>query len=301
MNDRPLRILLPPGIGDAHWVLMKLRAFCAARSKPRPRVWSMCVEPWRRRSHGFLSRVPFIEAMGDFPLDRPAYLAGLPNGINKETRDEIPGLFGFDHYISFCKSIPDGRSMSEILPGYATEWDYPVEETPEDARFREEFRSREGPYILLYFSDYGMHRKWADHFGQARIRRFLLALREAFGERLVLFGMPHDQSFASLFQDLCLSMMGRTSTTQLMALIRGARAMVGFHIGPTIIGPHLGTPTVMLWSTTHFGAPRFRRNWVEGSRNAHLYWPLEVEGLNDDALMGAVAAAMKARTGEGAA
>lgn len=292
MGDYPLRILLPPGIGDAHWVLMKLRSFCAARSKLRPRVWSMCIEPWRRRSQDFLSRVPFIEAMGDFPLERHNFIAGLPNGINKETRDEIPDLFGFDHYISFCKSVPDGRSMDEILPGCATEWDYPIDEMVEDARYRADFRAREGPYVLLYFSNYGMHMKWAEHFGQQRIRRFLLEFRKSFRERPVLFGMAHDQSFASLFQDLCLSMMGRTSTGQLMALIRGARAMVGFHIGPTIIGPHLGTPTVMLWSTTHFKSPEFRWNWIRGSRNAHLYRPLEVEGLEDGALMDAVSAAM---------
>ena len=64
------RILLPSGIGDIHWVLVKLQAFIQALGCPPPELW-IADDVARRRSLEFLRLVPWVVAGGYQPM-RPA-------------------------------------------------------------------------------------------------------------------------------------------------------------------------------------------------------------------------------------
>jgi hypothetical protein len=288
-----LRILLPPGLGDSHWVLLKLRAFLKAKTS-KAKVWSLAIRGDRKRAIEFLRRVPFVEAVDYHEVSLDSLRKELPAMINDEPRQVIPGMFGFDYYLCFNQALRDGTHIDDILPECPTDWDYPVAETDDDSRYRTRFAKVHGPYALFYFSRFGMHARWAKHFGTERARNLLMGFRKEYPSITpVLVGMGVDVPFLKEIRDLAVDLAEKTTTGQLLSLIRGAACMVGFHNGPTILSQHLGTPTLMLWSRDHFRTPAFRTDWVDPRRIGKIYISLEVEESDEGTVLDAMRRLLK--------
>jgi len=267
------RILVIPGLGDLHWVALKLRSFCEVHHIDDPEVWVWDFDD-RPRSLEYVQRLLSCRSGGYWhqPLTNrtrsifnECYMLG--------SRDVVTPFEGFDHFLCVNGSLRQGRTLSEILSDCAIEWDYPLRTTPEELRYSGEQLSR-GKYLLLYFSDQGMFRTWLASWTTARIALFLDTLHETMPEyRLLLTGSRWDERFAKeLLSQVSApveNLVGQTSLDELMGLIRSASGFVGWCGGNTIISTHLGTPTYMFWSG--YFCKGMQTNWVDPNKLGSTY------------------------------
>lgn len=282
-----LRILTMPGLGDAHWVVLKLQALKQKLGAERLHVglWQADAKP---RTLGYLQRLPFVDSCEDFnerhTFDRETWeRAVLHPG------DEVQeGIAGYDYVVSFNGSLRNGRDIeTEILPDLECDWSYPVESRAEDiewfySKVREWDATR---YVLAYFNDIGMYKaKWLNHFGVEHIAESLLMLHLAFDRsRILLSGVSWDAPFAArLCEHLgrpswLIDATQQTDMGQLFELIRNATVFVGWCAGNTIMSTHFGTPTVMLWSD--YFSRKFATCWADKTKVGSSYQPLFVEEI----------------------
>jgi hypothetical protein len=268
------RILLAPGIGDIHWVMLKLESFIEKNHLDKPEIWLWNFDK-RPRGMDFVERVPFVKAGGywDHPLEGEA--KRIFNLLYKgDEFDIVKGFHYFDYFI-----CPNGKLRTVVrledsfLEGYATNWKYEIKMTAEEEAYA--FDALElGSYILLYFSDQGMFRHWIRQWPLKSIVEFITLLSESIADaRLILTGSDWDLKFNNVLSSLCglkvTNLTGKTNLSQLLGLIRGASAFVGWPGGNTIISTHLGVTTHILWSD--YFEENFFSNWADPSKIERSY------------------------------
>ena len=264
-----MRILLIPGIGDIHWVMLKMEAWIEQNCKgKKPEIWIWNFDN-RPRSADFVKRIPFVKFGGYFnkpiELDRVRFHKSYMTG----QYSEIKNFHGFDAYICVNGALRVGRQMSQILPKCKTNWDYEINLDGCESPIKEK-------YIIFYFSDHGMFTQWVSAMPPEKIKQFAKSIK---GHRLILTGSSWDKPFNEGLSDSGLeNWCGDTSLDELLGLIKGASAFIGWCGGNTIISQHLNTPTLMLWSN-YFDKP-FQTNWVKPEKIGSIYIPMNVESIN---------------------
>lgn len=254
---KPVRILVPPGIGDGYWVFVKLRAFLKARGITMPDVYVHDAAP-SGRSAGFWQRVPFVRFMGSGNLSKKsrkrANLAYRPPGVAVQRNVE-----SFDYFLSFNGSLEAGRSLDQAMPNVPASWYEPLDRPGTIDALTAEYQARFGRYVACAFWDHGFYRRWLAEFSEEQV---IASLRQFADEGItpVLMGASWDKnglgSRLAQTDQRFVDLVGGTDFDQLTALLEGAAGVFGFPAGNSILGPYFRTPTVLLWSE-HFD----RRMW----------------------------------------
>lgn len=279
-----MRLLVIPGIGDIHWVALKLQSFIDTHCPGQvPEVWIWNFDN-RPRSADFVKRLPFVRFGGywNHPLEQPTFHDHYITG----NVDVTWGFQDFDALLCVNGSLRVGRDMTQIMPEYGINWQYPIRETPEDTAFGDRFAA-DGKFALLCFSDFGMFAKWVHHMPARVCSSLIQRLGERMGCRMVLTGSPWDAEFCKRLTGHTDDLIGKTSCGELLAMIRRAEAFVGWCGGNTIVSTHMGTPTLMLWSD-YFTDRRFQTNWVAPQAMGRCYTPMNVENFDESAAVDAV-------------
>jgi hypothetical protein len=271
-----MRILTICGIGDIHWVMLKMESFIEKECKgviPEITVWNFDGRP---RADGFVKRIPFVKFAGydNEPMGRQqkrlfheVYMDG--------SKEVVAGFKGYDYFICVNGSLRIGHSMNNIMPQYGTNWNYKINVDDCTSSYNE-------PYIIFYFSNHGMFTDWVSKMNSEKIRSFMQQIK---GYKLILTGSSWDAPFNQELEDNgVINLCGKTSLDDLFGLIKGASAFVGWCGGNTIVSQHLNTPTLMLWSD-YFSHRAFQTNWVDPDRLGKVYIPMDVETANNDSLM----------------
>lgn len=276
-----MKILVIPGIGDMHWVLLKLESFIVKHcpgEKPEVWVWNFDGRP---RSGEFIERVPFVKFGGylneSIDMDRKSfdesYMRGDPNFA------KIADFHGFDYYLCVNGMLRVGLPWNSILPQYKTNWNYEIKTDDCPVPFDEK-------YIIFYFSDHGMFKNnWTKYLDAPKIASLLDVMKD-WGYKLILTGSSWDKPFNDKIQSYSnnknlINMCGDTSLPELLGLIKGASAFVGWCGGNTIISQHMNTPTLMLWS--NYFNRQFQTNWVDPNRINKTYIPMSVDRFDKSA------------------
>lgn len=252
------RILVLPGIGDIYWVMTKVRSFAEREGLGVPEVWIWDFDG-RRRSIEYVERIPFVTAGGyfthghDVPAFRESYL--------QRGRSIWPGLLGFDFYLSVNGVLRHGGTVDDAMPGYDTDWFFPLRQTAAEIEAEQMYRSRFGPYVVLHFSGFGMFAQWIRHWTAPHCAEFIRRVERLTGRRLVLTGSSWDAAFANDVARLakCDNLVGQTNLDQFFGLFGGADGCAGWCGGNTILATYLRKPTLILWSR-YFRDVRFYRN-----------------------------------------
>jgi hypothetical protein len=275
-----MKILTIPGIGDIHWVMLKLESFIeknCPNEVPEIYVWNFDKRP---RSEDFVKRIPFVKFGGYFDLEINSLTTSQKNIFNSsyisgDRGSEFKDFLKFDAYLCVNGQLRAGHSMKDILPKYKTNWDYKIDLSGTEPKIKD-------PYIIFYFSDHGMFTSWVSHLTEDKIKSFLKSIKD---HRLILTGSVWDSRFNKKLEDVGIeNWCGDTSLDDLISLIRGAKAFVGWCGGNTIISQHLNTPTLMLWSK-YFREKNFQTNWVKPEKIGTVYRNLNVEKLSTDVLI----------------
>ena len=124
------RILVPPGIGDVYWVLVKLASFIAKNNLAKPEL-TIVSYPDEFDSH--LRSIPFLEMIPWISIGNPQFVSnadGLDDlwreAYNGPGRSVFPSVMGYDYLMSYNGCINSGGWI-ETADDYACDWSIPVD------------------------------------------------------------------------------------------------------------------------------------------------------------------------------
>ncbi len=269
-------ILLMPGLGDIHWILLKLEGWLKMKGWEKPEVWIWDIDN-RPRSIDYFDYIPWVKKGGYFKLP----LEGTDKKIfdslymNMGSPDWVPDFHSFDALIGSNGNMRNGVPFTQILEGAPINFEYGPVGINDDFL---DFVKR--PYILCGFSNHGMFGgKWAKHITPEIIGGILHAIKIESGDRFdfVFTGCEWDKPYADKIANKqeYINVCGKTSLHQFLSLIKNASGYMGFCGGNSIMAQHLGIPTVEWWSKTYF-PQHDRKGWeTYPERGNHLV--LEVE------------------------
>ena len=265
-------IFLPPGIGDLHWLMLKMRSFSDTHlGGKRPDVWLMEAGD-KNRAADYVDRVPLVRYRGTYnpPWGGHLHMEMLYRSGVLQNQD------GFDWVLCANPHLERSGDFREWMPELAIDWDYEIEERAGDADFADEVLDH-GPFILAsFYRDgwYGEH--FLQHFGIDGLAALLRDLNRTC--RVLLTGAWWDRPFLgdlARLSGVSDHLVGETTCPQLLSILRRCAGYVGHAAGNGIMAAHFRRPTALLWSSTKFSAPLFD-SWVRPEDNGTLYRAVDV-------------------------
>ena len=270
-------VLLPPGLGDIHWVFLKLQGFLAQNGYTGADAW-VWDAGGPRRSAEFVSRIPFVRFVDYIEFRSHPERRGLHEFCQKPN-PVMQNKWGFDYVIALNGYLEAGLPLESALDGAPVNWEYPILQTAAEADYWQE-QGAIGPWILMYFSGLAqMFDRWTAIITPDRVVELARHLQSRLpGRRVLMVGLPWDKGFAEKVTGVAIeNMVGKTNPDQYFALLRGADAMIGFANGNTILTTYFGVPTVMIWNRDRYQHPGFHTNWV-GPESS--YFPMELDDFD---------------------
>lgn len=250
-------ILLPPGIGDSYWELVKLEAFLERENLGLPDIYiaSRHADSYNAhdRAFPFIRMVPFvhsadqvrsIEGKSNRPLWREAYCR-CGNTV-------FPNVAKCDYFISHNGYMGKGFALDKVDPDLKCHWDIPLFVSLEQEAFRKQVAERYGKYVVFYFVFQGTYQHWVKEFPLVEIISYIKFFAEKTGYTPILVGAPWDASNRVLRHlkkaSGCVDLLGKTTLDEVFGLMRGAEMVVGFPSGLTILSTVLGAKTLIIWN-----------------------------------------------------
>jgi SAM-dependent methyltransferase len=264
-------ILLPPGIGDSYWSIVKLPGFMAQELKVEAVDLYVSDPDDKQRSLEWVRKIPWASAVGyvrhavTSPQFREAYMT--------DGRYLFEKVAGCDYFMAFNGVMRFGRDIDKIEPTWGAEWLPKMFRSKAEQSAERIFRDRFGPYVVAYFVEHGMYKKWLDELPVGKIAETLRRIKEL-GFEVVFMGagwdtngLPGMLAGAIGGVDLC----GQTSIDEMFGLLRGSRGVIGWPAGNTIMATVLEKETLLFWNR-YFD----RRFWAfscpPASRRAWYFW-----------------------------
>jgi len=270
------KILVAPGSGDIHWVMLKLESFIKSRfaeGAGKPEVWVWCEADSTKRSEDYVRRIPFVTFGGYFD-GKPHQAFGSQVFIRGKPWC-VKNWEGFDYFVAFNAPLGEGKSLESLWPECDVNWNYPLELTDADRKYGLDFLLEHGAYVPVSFFGHSFYKKWLNDFSVPQIRKLLNAISDR-GLKVVLTGAKWDIPWMrNLHSAEYINLVGETTMGQLLGLMRQGEAFVGFAAGNGMLAQHLGTKTFMLWHPRQW-TPAFMTNWVEPKKNDTVYHALDI-------------------------
>jgi SAM-dependent methyltransferase len=286
-KTRP-QIMVPSGIGDAYWVMVKLPGFLRAHGLGQPDVWVQDAGG-PKRTEPFLRTLPLVHAAG---YKQAGHSAIFQEAYMQKGRTVFPDVYGVDWFIAYNGVMRHGVSLEEADPQYGEQW-WPRMHFSKAARDFQRRIAEPGPYVLCFFTNSGMYGHWLAEYGPERIWETLTWLQRL-GLRIVVMGAEWDRG---MIGDLTAqrnagwtNLVGQTTYDEMLGMVRGASLVFGWPAGNTLLGPTLGVPTVLVWNK-YFD----RRFWTNCAPPGSPYAVLDSKDLTAEAVCRAATAVMKPR------
>ena len=267
-------ILVPPGIGDVYWPMVKTQGMLKDLGiTETPDVYISHLKGAPKRSLPYLETIPFVHAAGykthsdKSPIWKEAY---LENG-----RTLFKNVEDCDYFLAYNGVTRFGSSLECVDPQWKPNWEFPTFRSLEELRFEKQCQKHYGRYVVAYFINHGMYRNWLAAFGVEAIAESLAIIAKQMDCKILFVGAEWDtkgvgarlmESQNSAFVDLT----GKTTLEQLWGFVRGSVGMVGFPSGATIVPTSWRVPTLSLWHTyfdkrfwTNACSPQSLGNWYD--------------------------------------
>lgn len=253
-EQRRVSLLLPPGVGDVYWPLVKTQALlCREGIEPPVDVYAAAPRAKKynseARSFPFLEMFPFLHSTGEVrfgrgPIWREAYL--------QPGRTVFRDVQGCDYFITWNGHLRAGRTLEEIDPDLDCNWDLPRFISLKEEAYRNASLEGYGDYLVLYWSFLGTNRQILRHFTLEQIASMVGRIVELTGLRPILIGAAWDldcpelERLYGMLPDNTVDLRGKTDLEEVFGLMRGARAVLGMNSGITVMSAAFGVKTVML-------------------------------------------------------
>ena len=295
LQQRP-SILLPPGIGDSYWSLVKLRAFLRREKLPVPEIHIACNRELRHSGHKrafpFIELVPFCHSSGvthESGRD-PELMALWKEAYAQEGRTIFKDVVDCDWFISYNGHLRVGKQLEDLDLDLPCEWFLPLWESLKQRKVREQSVQQYGRYVVCYFVFQGTYSHWTRQFPVTEVVVTVNKLKSA-GLTPVFVGAGWDAEEKTLQQVLrgvrgAVNLLGKTSVQELFGLIQGAEAVVGYPSGLTIMGTVLRKKTLIIWNDYY--NEDFFWHCAPPETRGTTYFVETTRGLTSDRLSGRV-------------
>lgn len=298
VSGRP-RVLIPAGVGDAYWVMVKLEAFCRREGiSEKPTVIILAEanlwESARLRSAPFLRMVPFIN-IGDPPWlsvdpisPRPQFMQDIYDESRiRHGRSIFPGFMGYEYFISYNGMINTGHLLED--DELECNWYLPLRISEEQEQFRVKCVEDYGKYAAFYFSNFTD--RILAQFSIAAIGESIRHFTNRSGLTPVFIGADWDLNYGPLRALMAaipgsVNLVGKTSLDQVFGVMRGADIISGYHSGLPNIGIMFKKKTVLLWDYESFPSQVTPLAVAPPETRMRTYIPLDTAPLNIDKYVG---------------
>lgn len=300
------RILLPGGIGDVYWSLVKFQAFCKRKDITDPYVAFITTKPAEQyagsefRALDFLRMVPFVRIDEPYSVDaRPTPTPPWLNNLYREmwhgTRTSCPGFMGYDDFLVYNSAITNGRLLEEV-DDLECDWYFPLVVSMEQEDFRASCQRKYGKYAvyLWSFCGGGYSEYHVEEFSIAAIAESIRRFTELSKLTPVFVGSWWDVNHGNTYlRDIIaatpnsVNLVGKTTVDQLFGVIRGSELVVGCHCGPTILATVFHKKTIILWAKSYPMFAHTSRLAVSPPDTRFTnYWPVYTSGLTVNRFVG---------------
>jgi len=252
-----IKLLLPPGVGDSYWTLIKMEAFFK-REGINPPVDALVACP-RAKKHDSHSRVfpylamfPFLNSTGEVkfnPRDPVWKEAYLQQGLSI-----FENVQGCDYFITWNGHQRAGKDLDkDIEPDLKCNWYLPRFISLQEENYRQNSIAKYGDYLVFYWSFQGTGRRIFRHFSLEQISDAIGSIVEATGLTPVLVGAVWDlddvelEKLWHLLPKNSIDLRGKTTIEEVFGLMRGAKAVIGMNSGITIMAGVFGVKTILLY------------------------------------------------------
>ena len=274
-------ILLPPGVGDAYWSLIKLQSLLKIKEISAPVDASVAAPKAKRfnshlRATPFLAMYPFLHATGDCVFNRrdPVW----NEAYKKQARSVFDDVLGHDLFLSWNGYLRAGRKLEDVDPEYRVRWQLPRFISLREEEYRKWCRTTFGRYVLFYYVLTGTNGMLLHHWTIEDITNSIKQIVKGTGLTPILIGANWDSGEAAITPILrsipeMKDWRGKTSIEEVFGMIRGADLVVGMNSGITIMSAVFGVKTVLLYHKYLF------TNGVDRSFAWNTF-PPETHGVN---------------------
>lgn len=268
-----IRVIGPPGIGDIHWVLLKVRDL-VRREAPCELTMQINVkgDPHHaHRSREYMEMIPWIDHIEFAPEDLVQDIGCI---------DPFSGTY---HWIA-NDHLEAGKRIEDWHPEYAADFDYEFDISDADRALAKRLGRLAGGLFVFYMSSMAWNVACSGTgripWGTIEWASLGRQIQKKFGAKPILIGKDWDgdylNSLAKLLAEdgesldsVFLNMVGKTSVGLASALMAESSATVGMCAGITILGVHVDAPSVMFWPEAGVSRtarmqfhPGFQTDWV---------------------------------------
>ena len=273
-QERP-SILVPPGMGDSYWSIVKMEAFLKREKLGIPDVTIVCNRDKKfgghLRSVDFLRLFPFINCTGNAIANHPHFRELWKEAYATPGRTIFNDVLGHDYFISYNGHLRVGEELEDVDSDLACNWFPPMFTSLQQVQYTNFCKEKYGKYIVFYFPGYGTFKHWYNHFSLKELIKAIHLGCSQSGCIPVFSGAKwdaQDEALQTLVKKVpnSVDLMGKTSVEQVFGLIQGSQAVVGYPSGLPIMAAVLKTKTLIVWDTYY---------------NSEFFWfccPPEVRG-----------------------
>lgn len=282
MDESPLRIAVPPGIGDAHWSMMKARALKAMHGR---KLHVYIGHTQHHNTANYLQLIPFVDAV-KIDMRLGDMVANMKPSFSDKKFSMLAGSKnwnGFEYIFCANGHLEAGCMLTTWMPELDIDWMYDLNIRNETFTLID--RKIGHGRTILYLSGTGPNKSFHAGWWKPEWWIKIISGLNAEGIEPVIIGANngHDKEYLSLvkmqsggkeirFMDL----IGMTTHEEVMAIIKMAKVWCGLNSGTGIVSASMGTPTVMLWSDHAFRMPGVQQYLHSNMKRSWLTeWQLE--------------------------
>jgi hypothetical protein len=279
--DRPIKLIVPSGIGDLHWAFLRLRGLLKAtgNNKHKPIIYVCSHDPARDRAGEFVRMLPWVEFGGFFDI--------RPENKHQISHDMMlrgvlhQNKFGTDAFYGVNTLMEMGVEMDNIFPEAGpTDWDYPLDLKTEPVQ---ELLDQSVRHVAVIFYKAGFYKEWWD-----RVHPCLyineLADRLQPDQKIAILGAGWDNRESLDIVKLTkkssklINLSGKTTFQQVMHVIKTADGFFGHPSGLGILAQHIKRPTTLIWGPHWQWVKSFETLWANPDmRNSNRYLARSVD------------------------
>ena len=251
-------VLVPPGIGDSYWSIIKLEAMLREKGLPLPNVSVVCPRSKKHNGHQrafpFLEMFPFLHASWDVVDNQDVqHKAIWQEAYSFEGRTLFEKVLGHDFFLSYNGHLRIGKELDTVDPQWETDWHPKMFVSLEQELFQKYAAAQYGKYIVFYFIFQGTYSYWTRQFPVTSVIESVKRICESTGCLPVFVGGKWDAEDSSLSEVIrkvpgAINIVGKTSLQQVFGLIKGAEMVVGYPSGLTIMAAVLRQKTLVVWN-----------------------------------------------------
>ena len=255
--QKRVKILVPPGIGDSYWSIVKMESFLKREKLGIPDVTVICnADPkynGHLRSAPFLQMFPFLHSTGKSVANDPRRKRIWREAYLEKGRTIFRNVLGFDYFLAYNGHLRFGESLEEIDPDLDCDWFPPMFVSLEQMNFEKQCKDKYGKYIVFYFPSYGTFSHWYKQFPLSWLIDSIRRIINSTDYSPIFVGAKWDEEDIIQQQIInsipnSINLAGKTSLDELFGAIKGSEFVMGYPSGLPIMAAVLKKKTLIIWN-----------------------------------------------------